>query len=135
MFPVLPEGHAIEDLVDFGHLLSEYAWILRVHLGLRLHAIHLPYLQHRVLPARREELPVRRKLSHPDCPVVCADTLNEEEFEIVCGFFVRLSCGLVMDPGSNLQAAKHTVVHVHVLLIFKFHIVYIDCTTLELTQI
>jgi hypothetical protein len=40
-----------------------------------------------------------------------------------------------MNPGADLETAEHSIVHVYVLLIFKFHVVYVDSTTLELTQI
>jgi hypothetical protein len=76
MFPIFTKGHTIEHLVYLGHLLSEYAGVVGVHLRLRLHAVHLPYLQHCVLPARSQELPVGGKFSDPDCPVVRTDTLN-----------------------------------------------------------
>lgn len=76
MFPILSKRHTIKHLVYLRHLLSEYAGVIRVHLRLRLHTIHLPYLQHCVLPARSQELPVGGKFSDPDCPVVCTDALD-----------------------------------------------------------
>jgi len=76
MFPILSKRHTIEDLVYLGHLLSEYAGVVRVHLRLRLHAVHLPYLQHCILPARRQKLAVGGKFSDPNCPVMCTDTLD-----------------------------------------------------------
>jgi hypothetical protein len=76
MFPIFTKRHTIEDLVYLGHLLSEYAGVVGVHLRLRLHAVHLPYLQHCVLPAGRQELAVGGKFSDPNCPVVCTDALD-----------------------------------------------------------
>ena len=66
---------------------------------------------------------------------MCSDTLDKEKFEIVGAFFVGLSQCLIMNPRPDLETAKHTIVHVHVLLIFKFHVIYIDSTSLELTQV